>query len=117
MDKLDVEDCEKDTKVTTLPQKKDTKKPSKKEKANTETVIVRRSKRTSAQIVQESHAIVRAWKIVFIQRIHRCTTKAQLIETIEESREELFRRLDEHLRVYTSVEHMVSGSLPQWHIP
>ncbi|EIE89124.1 hypothetical protein RO3G_13835 [Rhizopus delemar RA 99-880] len=116
MDKLDVEDCEKESKATAVPQKKDTKKPSKKEKANTETVIVRRSKHTSAQIVQESHAIVRAWKIVFIQRIHRCTTKAQLIETIEESREELFRRLDEHLRVYTSVEHMVSGSLPQWHV-
>ncbi|KAG0997133.1 hypothetical protein G6F28_003187 [Rhizopus arrhizus] len=122
MDKLNV-DCDDDvkkdesgTKLVASHKKKDTKSAVTDKKKATETVVVRRSHRTSAQIIQESQAIVRAWKIVFSQRIHRCTSKTQLIETIEESQEELFRRLDEHVRVYTSVEHMISGSVPQWHV-
>jgi hypothetical protein len=82
----------------------------------TETVTVRRSKRTSVQLIEESRVIVRAWKIVFSQRVHHCKTKAELIQTIEESREELFRRLDEHLRVYASVEHLIAGAVPEWHV-
>lgn len=81
-----------------------------------EVVIVRRSQRTSVQIIEESRVIIRAWKIVFSQRIHHCKSKAELVQTIEESREELFRRLDEHLRVHASVEHLVVGSVPEWHV-
>ncbi|MBM6386787.1 MAG: hypothetical protein JSY10_22780 [Paenibacillus sp.] len=82
----------------------------------TETIIVRRSQRTSVQIIEESRVIIRAWKVIFSQRIHHCKTKAELIQTVEESREELFRRLDEHLRVHASVEHLVIGSVPEWHV-
>lgn len=82
----------------------------------TEVVIVRRSQRTSVQIIEESRVIIRAWKIVFSQRIHHCKSKAELVQTIEESREELFRRLDEYLRVHASVEHLVVGSVPEWHV-
>ncbi|KAI7893920.1 uncharacterized protein EV154DRAFT_125918 [Mucor mucedo] len=81
-----------------------------------EVVIVRRSQRTSIQIIEESRVIIRAWKIVFSQRIHHCKSKAELVQTIEESREELFRRLDEHLRVHASVENLVVGSVPEWHV-
>lgn len=82
----------------------------------TETIIVRRSQRTSVQIIEESRVIIRAWKVIFSQRIHHCKTKAELIQTVEESREELFRRLDEHLRVHASVENLVIGSVPEWHV-
>jgi hypothetical protein len=82
----------------------------------TETVIVRRSQRTSVQLIEESRVIVRAWKIAFSQRVHHCKTKDELIQTIEESRKELFRRLDEHLRVYSSVEHLIAGVVPEWHV-
>ncbi|CAO3687991.1 unnamed protein product [Rhizopus microsporus] len=120
MDKLtESSDCKKtDSKASTAVQKQESKsKVSATDKSkNTETVVVRRSKRTSVQVIQESQSIVRAWRIVFSQRIHRCASKTELIQTIEESREELFRRLDEHLRVYTSVEHIVSGSIPEWHV-
>ncbi|CEG67486.1 hypothetical protein RMATCC62417_03911 [Rhizopus microsporus] len=120
MDKLtESADCKKtDSIATTAVQKQESKsKVSATDKSkNTETVVVRRSKRTSVQVIQESQSIVRAWRIVFSQRIHRCASKTELIQAIEESREELFRRLDEHLRVYTSVEHIVSGSIPEWHV-
>lgn len=82
----------------------------------TENVVIRRSQRTSVQIIEESRVIVRAWKIVFAQRVHHCKTKTELVQTIEESREELFRRLDEHLRAYASVEHLVAGEVPEWHV-
>lgn len=82
----------------------------------TETIVVRRSQRTSVQIIEESRVIIRAWKIVFSQRVHHCKTKTELIQTIEESREDLFRRLDEHLRVHASVDHLISGSVPEWHV-
>lgn len=81
-----------------------------------ETIIVRRSQRTSVQIIEESRVIVRAWKIVFSQKVHRCKSKTELIQTIEESREELFRRLDEHLRAHASVEQLVAGAVPEWHV-
>lgn len=82
----------------------------------TETIVVRRSQRTSVQIIEESRILVRAWKIVFSQRVHHCKTKAELVQTIEESREDLFRRLDEHLRVHASVDHLISGAVPEWHV-
>ncbi|KAI9267080.1 hypothetical protein EDC94DRAFT_692320 [Helicostylum pulchrum] len=82
----------------------------------TETIIVRRSQRTSVQIIEESRVIIHAWKVIFSQRIHHCKSKAELIATVEESREELFRRLDEHLRVHASVENLVIGSVPEWHV-
>ncbi|CEP07259.1 hypothetical protein [Parasitella parasitica] len=82
----------------------------------TETIVVRRSRRTSVQIIQESRSIIRAWKIVFSQRVHHCKTKEELVQTIEESRQELFRRLDEHLRVHASVDHLISGTVPEWHV-
>ncbi|KAI8644598.1 hypothetical protein BD408DRAFT_441591 [Parasitella parasitica] len=82
----------------------------------TETIVVRRSQRTSIQIIEESRVIIRAWKIVFSQRVHHCKTKEELVQTIEESREELYRRLDEHLRVHASVDHLISGSVPEWHV-
>lgn len=81
-----------------------------------ETIIVRRSQRTSVQIIEESRVIVRAWKIVFSQKVHRCKSKTELVQTIEESREELFRRLDEHLRAHASVEQLVAGAVPEWHV-
>jgi hypothetical protein len=67
-------------------------------------------------LIEESRVIVRAWKIAFSQRVHHCKTKDELIQTIEESRKELFRRLDEHLRVYSSVEHLIAGVVPEWHV-
>ncbi|RCI07331.1 hypothetical protein CU098_005261 [Rhizopus stolonifer] len=82
----------------------------------TEKIVVRRSQQTSVQIIEESRMITRAWKITFSQRIRHCKTKEELIDTIEESREDLFRRLDEHLRVHASVEHLVVGSVPDWHV-
>ncbi|KAI9277828.1 hypothetical protein BY458DRAFT_585168 [Sporodiniella umbellata] len=98
-----------------LTEKHDAKK-TKKTEAETTKVVIHHHNKTSAQVVQESQAIVRAWRIVFIRRIYHATSKTQLIQVIEESREDLFRRLDEHLRVYTSVEHMISGSVPDWHV-
>ncbi|KAI8351202.1 hypothetical protein EDC96DRAFT_292308 [Choanephora cucurbitarum] len=86
------------------------------DKKATEKITVRRSKQTSVQIIEESRMITRAWKITFGQRIRRCKTREELIETIEECREDLFRRLDEHLRVHASVEHLVVGSVPDWHV-
>ncbi|KAI8997486.1 hypothetical protein BDB01DRAFT_735435 [Pilobolus umbonatus] len=82
----------------------------------TESVVIRRNKRTSVQIIQESRSIVRSWRIVFIRRIHHCHSKSEFIQVIEESREDLFRRLDEHLRVYASIDSLVTGSVPEWHV-
>jgi hypothetical protein len=68
------------------------------------------------EIIEESQVIIHAWKIVFIQRVHQCKTKSELVKTINESREELFRRLDEHLRVHASVDQLIHGSVPAWHM-
>ncbi|KAI8376915.1 hypothetical protein BD560DRAFT_445435 [Blakeslea trispora] len=86
------------------------------DKKATEKITVQRSKQTSVQIIEESRMITRAWKITFSQRIRRCKTREELVQTVEECREDLFRRLDEHLRVHASLEHLVVGSVPEWHV-
>lgn len=109
------QDQKKHESVSTIVQGNKTSAVTDVDKA-TEKIIVRRSQRTSVQIIEESRVIIRAWTVVFNQRIHHCKTKQELVDTIEESREELFRRLDEHLRVHASVEHLVVGSVPEWHV-
>ena len=46
----------------------------------------------------ESWTIILAWRIYFIRRIRQCRTKAELINIIQESRENLYKRLDIHYK-------------------
>lgn len=81
-----------------------------------ETISVYRGKSSSVQVINDSRSIVKAWTIIFRRRIKMCKTKNEMIQTIEESQQDLFRRLDEHLRVHASTEKLVSGSIPEWHV-
>ncbi|KAG0168299.1 hypothetical protein DFQ28_004983 [Apophysomyces sp. BC1034] len=83
------------------------------EKKTTSELVLDKS---SVVLVSESRVIVRAWRINFIHRVRQCKTQKETVAVIEESRQQLYKRLDEHIRAHASVHRMVTGKTPDWQV-
>lgn len=53
-------------------------------------------KTTVVTVTTQTWMIIRSWRIVFIQRLRQCKTKAEVVATIEEMQRLLNQRLDSH---------------------
>ncbi|KAI8393507.1 uncharacterized protein BYT42DRAFT_507095 [Radiomyces spectabilis] len=81
-----------------------------------ETLTLTHASKASVSVIKESQVLVRAWRIVFMQRIRKCKTQEEFAIAIEQGQQELYQRLDEHVRLHASVHHLVSGATPEWQV-
>ncbi|KAF7731217.1 hypothetical protein EC973_000632 [Apophysomyces ossiformis] len=72
--------------------------------------------KSSIILLTESKTIVRSWRINFISRIRQCKTQKETVTVIDESRRDLYRRLDDHIRAHASVHRMITGKSANWEV-
>ncbi|KAL0083561.1 hypothetical protein J3Q64DRAFT_1641628, partial [Phycomyces blakesleeanus] len=73
----------------------DAKKLHKKQD-RTDNVLVRTTYKPTQTVVTETRSIIRAWRVVFIQRLRRCKNQQEFVKVIEDQRRILNKRLDDY---------------------